>query len=265
MIVRGLSSPNGAKNTLFTSSMLARLVRYESKCTINRRLGVWRQEVWIPTILVPQTRLSRRHQSTGGFSSNTFGLAFSVSPEAARQKFLRWARTEQGLPSFLLGDSGVRLSAWYCPVWNFDLNIRYIVTDPETGKKRFDWKPDLFSVYGTQSVIHVPGLSAYAGYGYRRSLIDPLHNTSLVFLGDKVVPFGSWMLQDMKLASGERLPVFPDPWNATKSFALSVVKETLHSLPSEPEKQIQVQTQLLSARRVYMPTYVIEYKLLGLQ
>jgi len=167
--------------------------------------------------------------------------------------------------------NSVRIAAAYTPVWSFDINVRYILTDPVSGRKRFDWKPNIFSVYGTQSVIHIPGLSAYSGYSYRRSLIDPLHNTSLIFLGDQLVPFGAWMMRDMKLQStGDRLTIFPDPWNATRGKAFSLIKESLESLPGasnveDGERDIRVQTEITRARRVYMPTFVIEYKVLGME
>lgn len=222
-------------------------------------------------VLRPYWQTACRCLSSTGSNAfaNTFGLKFSISPEKALQKFEYWARSEQGLNRFVLPRSSIRISAAYCPVWSFDINIRYIKTNKKTGKKRFDWKPDLFSIYGTQSVIHLAGLSAYAGYTYRRSLIDPLHNTSLIFLGDKTVPFGSWMLQDMKLETGESLSVSPDPWNATRGRAWDVVKEGLSSLPgvedSGMESQPQVQTEIVSARRVYMPTYSVNYHILGME
>jgi len=160
-------------------------------------------------------------------------------------------------------------------MWSFDLNVRYIVKDPQTGRKRFDWKPDIFSVYGTQSVLHISGLSAYAGYAYRRTLIDPLHNTSLIFLGDKLVPFANWMLRDMKLSTGDNLTVFPDPWNTTRGRAFAIVKDALETLPGTTssageedggkQDHIRVQTEITHSRRVYMPTFVIEYKVLGME
>ena len=231
--------------------------------------GLERFEPRFLCLVAKRTFSSRRinnGQGSGAFQE-MFGLSFSISPESALQKFDTWARKEQGLNSFLLSRNSIRISAAYCPVWSFDVNIRYIVTDPSTGRKRFDWKPELFSVYGTQSVIHMPGLSAYAGYTYRRSLMDPLHSTALVFLGDKVVPFGAWMLRDMKLSTGESLQVFPDPWNTTRSRALAIVKEGLGTLNGDaaPGMQIRVQTEVVSSRRVYMPTYVIQYKVVGME
>lgn len=208
---------------------------------------------------------SRKANSGSDAFQNTFGLSFSISPDRALQKFEAWARTEQGLNSFLMKGKSVRITAAYCPVWSFDVNVRYIITDPATGRKRFDWKPDLFSVYGTQSVIHVPGLAAYAGHTYRRSLIDPLHNTALVFIGEKIVPFGAWMLRDMKLSTGERLQVYPDPWNTTRGRAFAIVKEALESLPGASGSEIRVQTEVVSSRRVYMPTYAFNYKVLGME
>jgi hypothetical protein len=208
---------------------------------------------------------SSRRSSKNPFE-NTFGLSFSISPDVAWEKFMQWAEKEQGLNSFLMNPDSVQVVAAYCPVWSFDLNVRYVVTDNKTGRKRLNWKPEIFSVYGTQSVLHLPGLSAYAGYSYRRSLIDPLHNTALVFLGDHVVPFGAWMLRDMTMnRTGEAVPVVPDPWNATQGRALAIVKEGLESLSSLADSTIRVQTEVLSSRRVYMPTYAVRYKVLGME
>jgi hypothetical protein len=208
---------------------------------------------------------SSRRSSKNPFE-NTFGLAFSISPDVALEKFQQWAEKEQGLNSFLMNADSVQMVAAYCPVWSFDLNVRYLVTDSKTGRKRFNWKPDIFSVYGTQYVLHLPGLSAYAGYSYRRSLIDPLHNTALVFLGEHLVPFGSWMLRDMKMKrTGEVVPVIPDPWNATQGRALAIVKEGLESLSNVEDSKVRVQMEVLSSRRVYMPTYAIRYKVLGME
>jgi hypothetical protein len=197
---------------------------------------------------------------------NTFGLTFSISPDVAMEKFRNWAQQEQGLNSFLMNHASARITAAYCPVWSFDLNIRFILSDNKTGRKRLDWKPDIFAVYGTQSVVHLQGLSAYAGYSYRRSLIDPLHNNALVFLGDKVVPFGSWMLRDMKMTkSDEVVPVVPDPWNAPKGRAFAIVKEGLESLSGVSDAKLSVQIEVVSSRRVYMPTYDIQYTVLGME
>jgi hypothetical protein len=85
-------------------------------------------------------------------------------------------------------------------------------------------------------------------------------------MGDKTVPFGSWMLRPMSLAGGGRIDIFPDPWNATMGRAFSVVEDELEALAKQDFDRIgecQVETQLLSSRRVYMPTFVIEYKILG--
>jgi hypothetical protein len=114
-------------------------------------------------------------------------------------------------------------------------------------------------------VIHISGLSAYAGYSYPRALINPLHNTTLVFMGDHTQPFGNWMLRDMKLSNGERLEVFPDPWNSTRGRAFAVIHQDLEQIAeTEAPGDVQVQTEIVSSRRVYMPTYVIDYSVLGL-
>jgi hypothetical protein len=202
-----------------------------------------------------------------------YAVPYTISPDEALDKFEKWARNEQGLGRFLMNWNNVRISAVYTPVWSFTLNIRFILVDPldpSTGKKRrrMDWKPNVFhEAYGTnQTIVHLPGLSAYAGHTYRRSLIDPLHNSSLLFMQNDIVRFGGWMMQDMKLSNGDMLPVTPDPWNTSRSNAYSVLKSNLDllsnastNLPSS-DHTVTVQTELVAYQRVYVPTYVIDYK-----
>eukprot|EP00977_Amphora_coffeiformis_P000490 scaffold118_cov185-Amphora_coffeaeformis.AAC.10 len=204
-----------------------------------------------------------------------YALPFSVSPEEALEKFETWADREQGLS--YMKSSQVKLSAAYCPVWSFDLNLRFLVTNKTDGRKRLDWKPSLLQVYGTQSIVHLPGVAAYAGYNYRRSLVNAVHNTSLIFLRDQLVPFGPWMLRPMPAPSSDKddsppLQIDPDPWNATRRRALAVVREEWQALashdyqqnqPDKSEDVVTVQSQVVRAKRVYMPTYVLEYSVLG--
>lgn len=228
----------------------------------------------VQTVIPP---FSRRQSTLGrNFSSrrkeeqsNDFkldALSFSVAPEQALQRFQTWAVDEQGL-NYLIQWSSIRIGAAYVPVWSFNINLRFVTEDPETKRKRYDLKPQIFSVYGAdQAVIHVPGLSAYAGYNFRRSLIHPIHSTTLVFMGGQTVPFGKWMLRDMKLENGQRLEVVPDPWNATRSRAWQVLRDELQGICSaDLGENSKMQVEVLSARRVYMPTYVVEYKILGME
>ena len=217
---------------------------------------------------------------SGGGLDDMYALPFSIAPQDALDKFRQWAHTEQGL-SYVL--SSVRLQAAYCPVWSFDLNLRFVVVDNETGKKRLDWKPTLLQqAYGKQSIVHLPGVSAYAGYQYRRTLVNAVHNTTLIFLGTEAVPFGPWMLKAMQYLDEDDgqevvLEINPDPWNATRRRALSIVQEEWQALAQEDYDnhhdnntgddsggaRVQVQTQVVHARRVYMPTYVVEYSIFG--
>ena len=194
-------------------------------------------------------------------------LPFSISPEQATERFLKWAENEQGL-KYLLDRKSVRIGAAYVPVWSFDLNIRF--------KGAGSWKPDMFEGYdkgkgGSQNVIFVPGLACYAGYSYRRSLINPVHSTTLVFLGEKTEPFGGWMLKDMKIqTSGYYISPIPDAWNSTQGRAFSVVKEDLQEIVNQTwlgdtKDAPAVQTEVVSSKRVLMPTFVIDYKILGLE
>ena len=191
-------------------------------------------------------------------------LSFKVSPDEALAEFNKWATEQQGL-RYLLNWNNVTISAAYAPVWSFDVNIRF-VTKTESGGRRFDLKPEPFTIYKNADTVHVPGLSAYAGYEYRRSLINPVHNTTLVFMGDKTVPFGSWLLRDMKTRSGVTLPIYPDPWNTTRARAFAVIVEELEALAEDDADRIGdciVETEMVSARRVYMPTYIIDYTVMG--
>ena len=130
----------------------------------------------------------------GGFKLDA--LTFKVSPDEALSAFNKWATEDQGL-RYLLNWRNVKITAAFAPVWCFDVNVRFVTKSKATGRKRYDLKPEPFTIYKTDTV-HVPGLSAYSGYEYRRSLINPVHNTTLTFMGDKTQPFGSWMLKEMK-------------------------------------------------------------------
>lgn len=225
----------------------------------------------LPSSSVAVLQISRTFSSSNGRGGNRKGgsfkldaLTFKVSPDEALSAFNKWATEDQGL-RYLLNWKNVKITAAYTPVWSFDVNVRFGTRSEGSGRKRYDLKPEPFTVYKTDTV-HVPGLSAYSGYEYRRSLINPVHNTTLTFMGDKTQPFGSWMLREMKSRSGMTLPIYPDPWNATRARAFAVVVEELESLAEDDYDRIgdcEVQTEMVSARRVYMPTYVIDYTILG--
>jgi len=203
---------------------------------------------------------------------NLRALPFSISPEEALESFRKWAEDDQGL-KYLMNYSSIRIGAAYVPVWSFDLNIRF--KQQGKGSNRYSWKPSIFESYdrtSRQDVIYLPGgLAAYAGYSYRRSLINPVHSTTLIFMGDQTQPFGSWMLKDMRLQdTGLPVHVVPDAWNSTQARAFAVVKEELQEIvdgdwtDSDTPPPL-VQTQVVSARRVFLPTFVIDYKILGLE
>ena len=227
------------------------------------------------------SRSSNNNQGSSRFQLDA--LPFSISPEEALKTFQKWAEEEQGL-NYLMSYSSIRIGAAYVPVWSFDVNIRFAITSSSArrGKKQrtYNWKPQMFSVYDKQSIVHIPGLSAYAGYSYRRSLINPVHTTTLVFMGHRTERLGSWMLQDMVLQStGATIPVVPDAWNATKGRSFQVVRDDLNTIAQlefEAEKAngdglfandavLDVQTEVISSRRVMMPTYIVDYSILGLE
>jgi DnaJ-domain-containing protein 1 len=219
---------------------------------------------------------STSHRTENSNSQNVVhALPFSISPQQALDKFREWSRVDQGL-TWLLEPRNVRIAAAYCPVWSFDVNLRYVRERPN--ETVVGWKPTAFEgAFGAQpGPIHLPGLSSYAGYAYRRSLVNPVHSTSLVFLGDRTVPFGAWMLRDMDYFDerGQRtsLPVSADVWNATKARAFAIVRNDLAELARIEVAQehqepsiVRLQTQVVSSRRVYMPTYVVTYQVLGVE
>jgi len=212
-----------------------------------------------------------RGRDGGGFKLDA--LPFSVSPEEALERFRKWSVDDQGL-NWIMNWNSIRIGAAYVPVWTFDLNLRYVVTDVH-GHKRYDWKPPVFeSSYGsTQPVVHLPGLGAYAGYSYRRSLVHPIVNTTCVFMGEELVPFEKYMLTDMKLQStGQPIEVNPDPWNATRAQAFATLVEDLESIAAAAADntgmeggKVQVQTEILESKRVYLPIFLIDYSVLGLE
>jgi DnaJ-domain-containing protein 1 len=221
-----------------------------------------------PKFRAPEPFLVRLYSSSTNQNSSYHvdALPFTVSPDEALEKFYKWSDKEQSI-KFLL--RSVYISAVYVPVWSFDLNVRFATLSQYNSdlrsNKRYDLKPDPFSIY-ENDVIHIPGMSAYAGYSYRRSLVDPIHNTSLVFLGNKTHRFGSWMLQNMTLANGRTLTINADPWNATKGRAFEVVLDNFKKLADQNSKKFgpcKVEAEVLKARRVYMPTYAVSYRVLG--
>jgi hypothetical protein len=76
----------------------------------------------------------------------------------------------------------------------------------------------------------------------------------------------------------KQLEIYPDPWNATRERAYSVVCDELNDMANVQYKKsiqtdksqngssdaVMVETERLTARRIYMPTYIVEYKILGI-
>lgn len=64
---------------------------------------------------------------------------------------------------------------------------------------------------------------------------------------------------------GKMLEVFPDPWNATRERAFSVIYDELCDMANTDGKttEVKVEVERISSRRIYMPSYVIEYTILG--
>ncbi len=214
------------------------------------------------------------HKERKRFKLDT--LPFSVSPQDAMTKFDLWATTKQGLPYYK-----VSISAAFVPVWSFDLNVRFkTAMDSERAangynRHTYSWKPGVFdAAYPRQDIIHLPGLATYSGYTYRRSLVDPIHNKTLLFLGHTRIPFAPHMLDAMPFVNpenGEResIQIFPDPWNATEATALKIVKDQLVfdmddiTRSSGESVETNIEVQVVASNRVYLPTYIFDYSVLG--
>lgn len=203
-------------------------------------------------------RLLSSSRRRGGYRKFQLdALPFSVTVDEALKRFDRWSRDE-GIVS-LLSLGSTKITPTYAPFYYFDLNVRFLdkrtntLATPEPFRSAYPQSPN--------GVLHLPGVAAYAGFSFRRSLIDPIHNTTPLFLQGSIVPFGQWMLEPIQ-HDGELLHVEVDPWNATKERAFNVVYEELQDLRVATE--VTVETERLSSRRIYMPTYVIDYTLLGI-
>ena len=212
-------------------------------------------------------------------------LPFSVSPDNALEFFHRWAYTNQGL-EYLISSTKTKISAAYVPLWSFDLNARFVVDDQsKDGSVLKTRMPSpLDCAFQGQDVANLPGISAYAGYSYRRSMVDEIHGDALLrrnieFGMEKTIPFETWMLREMRFGVGGKgrgkyrekhaveVDVFPDPWNATPNRALAIVRERLEGMAlgdnTLAEGKVRVQMEVLSHKRIYMPLYVVEYSILG--
>ena len=162
-----------------------------------------------PVVVVVVVVVGRRPFSTRGSSSEgrrrrssrafqLDALPFAVPPSEAYAKFERWAYDEQGLgPLLSLSGGGPRagtISAAYAPFWYFEMNARFVA--PTSGKASHVVPEPLRSAYPNPPgmAIYLPGLASYAGFTYRRTLVDPVHNTAPIFLRGDIVPFRKWML-----------------------------------------------------------------------
>mmetsp|Transcript_23126 Transcript_23126/g.50517 ORF Transcript_23126/g.50517 Transcript_23126/m.50517 type:complete len:681 (-) Transcript_23126:342-2384(-) len=262
------------------------------------------------------TTSNRNNNNNNNKRFDLRALPFSVSPEEALQSFRKWADDDQGL-RYITNHDSIKIAAAFVPVWTFDLNLRFKQQQPSKNSSSssrssspslYSWKPSVFEGYDraaaaersssssrtdnnynyNNDVVYLPGgIAAYAGYSYRRSLINPVHSTTLIFMGgggksDATQPFGAWMLRDMVLKeTGNPIRVVPDVWNSTQGQAFAVVKEELQEIVNQDWNNNTnnntntntntntpppvVQTEVVASRRVFMPTFVIEYSIFGLE
>ena len=85
-------------------------------------------------------------------------------------------------------------------------------------------------------------------------------------------------IEPLEYDDGIRLEIYPDPWNATRERAYSVICDELRDMANAQYRErtgtsssslgdgdfVGVETERLAARRIYMPTYVIDYTVLGI-
>ena len=138
-------------------------------------------------------------------------------------------------------------------MWTFDLSLRYAK----------GISPAMKAAYGygdseTIKTLHLPGQASYVGYTYPRSLIDPVHESSVTLAKKSLEPFSSHMLRDIPF-NESKLSIFPDPWNASPGRAWNIVKNRW-----EENDEVTV-TNSSSPYRVYLPTYVVHYSVWGVE
>ena len=240
---------------------------YLAKSTISSGYLLHRQFIFREGGLINKLRyfifdkshsVFRRHSSSSSFQLDA--LPFSVSPDVAFSSFERWLTEDQGVPQSLITE--VKIEAAYVPVWSFDLYVRFDGNVPEPLASAFHPRTD---------VMYLPGLSGYAGYFYRPSLIQPVHSTSLLYLASSpnksenpILPFSSYMLRPMVRAStGQSIPVNADPWTASPKVCLSAIRDQLQQLVNDDANidNSRPNLQVISMKRVYLPTFVFQYKL----
>lgn len=220
-------------------------------------------------------------------------VPFTEEPQQALESFDEWCKSHGIL---FLGKT--EIEAVYLPFWTFDLNVRYTTTraadghdDSTTTTAKIKPAPfdAAYNVHNNNNqrknkqssqttpqdnnIIHLPGISAYAGYNYRRKLVNPVHSSTVLFLGHKKVQeFLGWMLDPLPyLDTG--MEVNLDTWNASKGRAFAVVMEDLRNLAMDDKQfvnstqnsEFHVDVEVLNALRVYMPTFVITYSIFGVE
>eukprot|EP00814_Leptocylindrus_danicus_P001005 CAMPEP_0116009610 /NCGR_PEP_ID=MMETSP0321-20121206/3529_1 /TAXON_ID=163516 /ORGANISM="Leptocylindrus danicus var. danicus, Strain B650" /LENGTH=545 /DNA_ID=CAMNT_0003478593 /DNA_START=165 /DNA_END=1803 /DNA_ORIENTATION=+ len=198
-------------------------------------------------------------------------IPFTEEPQQALESFHEWCSSHGIL---FRGDT--KIEAQYLPFWTFDINVRYTTLAANGYNTTTNVRPAPFdSAYKNKNnknnTIHLQGISAYAGYNYRRKLVNPVHSSTVLFLGnDKIQEFLGWMLDPLPyLHTG--MEVNLDTWNASKGRAFAVVVEDLRNLAMDDAqflkkiKDFDVDVEVLNAQRVYMPTFVITYSIFGVE
>ncbi len=128
--------------------------------------------------------------------------------------------------------------------------------------------------------IHSSSLSVPASPHERDALSPPWIPTRRTYSPVRASGYSTDPLE----YDGMRLEVFPDPWNATRERAYSAIRDELRAAANEQYRErtgsaaadgdgdgdgdgddgVRVETERLSARRIYMPTYVVDYAVLGI-
>lgn len=237
---------------------------------------------------------------SSGISNKIHAIPFSLTPQHAIKRFDEW-RTRNGVWMFYNFKS---IGATLLPYWTFDFVLKFDnnssskyllfqeAYDRNDNQKYLNRK----NINASSSYYFLPGISSYAGYDHKiyAPCLDIVHGTSLFF--DKSAKSESeelrgegilqellpWMLEDLPTEDSNGLPVFPDAWNMTRGMALDLALKNLMSSSffttenqewqddkidntEKPSSLTFATAKAVTSKRVYLPTFVIYYDLLGIE
>ena len=223
--------------------------------------------------------ISNKDRDGGYLTYGIKAIPFSIYTDKAIRKFHEW-RDDHDVTLFF-DDRSVSIEALMLPFWTFDLYLRF--------QDHSSLKPSVLQAYKilqeeTGSTIFLPGMSSYAGYLYKQdahNLLNVVHSSSLLFeksndlnndhivKADPVKNLLPWMLDDLPYRQGDGLPVYSDAWGSSLMDSLtSMLRNCLVPFLFRTHDETlssSIDVMVKSATRLYLPTYVIKYKVLGTQ